>query len=139
MEIPSNLFPVQYAVIQLRQSNGGAERFVMGYQDERALRQLLDKRSIVATGFLSRDEATRESFKARMGNYRPLLNFTRRFLVSASFYQLRILKMQTLSRLKIWDGALRTMSNLVHLAGGALHKSHSRLTRDRRRLESAVQ
>ena len=48
-----------YAVIQVRQSDSGIDRCVIGYRDERTLRQLLAKCSIVATGFVSRDEATK--------------------------------------------------------------------------------
>lgn len=138
MEILSNSFPV-YAVVQLHQSDGGTERFVIGYQDERALREFLDKRSIVATGFLSRDEATKKSLMAETGNRRTLLNLICRFGVLASFYQLRMLKMRTLCRLQGRDSALRVMSDFIHLAGAALHEIRSRLPRSRRRLEPSVQ
>lgn len=138
MEILSDSFPVQYAVIQLHQSDGGIERFVIGYQGERNLRQFLDKRSIVATGFVSRDEATKESLTAGIGNRGPLLNLICRFRVSGSFYQLRMLKMRTLRRLQGRDSARRVMNNFIHLAGTALHKIQSRLPRGRRRLEPSV-
>jgi hypothetical protein len=67
MKTQSNSLVVRYAVIQVRQSDGNIERFVMGYRDKRSLRDLLDKRSIVATGFLSRDEATRMTFTSGLG------------------------------------------------------------------------
>jgi hypothetical protein len=67
MKTPSSSSVVQYAVIQVHQSDGNIDRFVMGYRDERSLRNLLEKRSIVATGFLSRDEATTRTFTAGIG------------------------------------------------------------------------
>lgn len=138
MQILSNVFPVQYAVIQFHKSEGGTERFVMEYQDERALRQLLDKRSILATGFVSRDEATKESLTAEVENRRPLFSLACAFRVSLGFC-LRLLKMRTLCRLQGRDIALGAMSNVVHLASAALHKIQSRLRNSRRRLEAAVQ
>jgi hypothetical protein len=70
----SRTSPVQYAVIQVRESDAGTERCVIGYHDERTLRQLLAERSIVATGFSSRDEATKQSFTAGIGHRSPFLN-----------------------------------------------------------------
>ena len=137
MQILSNAFPVQYAVIQFHQSDGGIERFVMEYQDERALRQLLDKRSILATGFVSRDEAMKTSLTAGIENRRPLLNLMGRFRVSRGFCLL-LLKMRTLFGLQDRGISLRVMSNLVHVSGSALYKIQSRLTHSRR-LEAAVQ
>jgi hypothetical protein len=131
MEILSNSFPVQYAVIQVHQSDGGTERFVMRYQYEQDLRQFLDKRSIVATGLVSRDEAMRMSLTAGIENRRPLLNL----MCSC----LRSLNPRTLCRLQDQGIALGIMNNIAHLAGAAVHKIQSRLTHDRQRLEPAVQ
>jgi hypothetical protein len=130
---------LQYAVIQVRESDSGIERLVIGYQDEWILRQFLAKRSIVATGFSTRDEATKKSFTAGIGNCVPLSNFTCRFRVSPSCYQVRTLTMRALSRLKGRVGALELMNNVVHIAGAALHTIQSRLTHARRGLEPAVQ
>lgn len=131
MEMLSNSFPVQYAVLQVHQSDGGTERFVMGYQYERDLRQFLDKRSIVATGLVSRDEAMRMSLMAGIEGRRPLLN-----LMGSC---LRSLNTRTLCRLQDRGIALGIMNNIAHLANAAVQKIQSRLTHDRQRLEPAVQ
>ena len=78
------------AVIQVRESDAGTERCVIGYHDERTLRQLLAERSIVATGFSSRDEATKQSFTAGIGHRSPFLNVVSRVRPSPGFCQLRI-------------------------------------------------
>ena len=132
MRTSNNSARVQYALIQLRQSNGGIERFVIGYEDERAVRQLLVKSSIVATGFFTRDEATKRSVTSGNGNRVPLSHFGCGFRVSTVFDQLLVLKMRTLSRLK-------SMNNAVHIARCVLEKLQSRFTHGRRQLEPAVQ
>lgn len=133
----SRTSPVQYAVIQVRESDAGMERCVIGYRDERALRRLLAKRSIVATGFSSRDEATKRSFTAGTGNRGPFLKVVSGVRPSPGFCQLRMLKVRTLSRLQ-GVGALK-VNNLVHIARFALYIIRTRLTHTRRRLEPAVQ
>ena len=139
MRTSNNSARVQYAVIQLRQSNGGIERFVIGYEDERAVRQLLVKSSIVATGFLTRDEATKRSVTSGSGNRVPLSHFGCGFRVSTVFDQLRVLKMRTLSRIQERVGRFNAMNNAVHIARCVLEKHQSRFTHGRRQLEPAVQ
>lgn len=129
MEMPNNSSRVRYAVIQLRESDGSVERFVIGYENERTLRQFLAKPSIVATGFLSRDEATSQSFTAGIGNRQPL----------RSCYRLWMSNMQMLSRLQRRIGALQVMNSVVHRAGATFQEIRSRLTHGRRRLEPVVQ
>ena len=67
MKMYNNSSHVQYAVIQVREGDSGVERLVISYHDERVLRQFLAKRSIVATGFATRDQATKESFAVGIG------------------------------------------------------------------------
>jgi hypothetical protein len=138
MRTSNNSARVRYAVIQLRQSNGGIERFVIGYEDERAVRQLLVKSSIVATGFLTRDEATKRSVTSGSGKRVPLSHFSCGFRVSTVFDQLRV-KMRTLSRIQGRVGGLNAMNNAVHIARCVLEKLQSRFTHGRRQLEPAVQ
>ena len=107
MEMPNNSSRVRYAVIQLRQSDGRLERFVIRYDDERTLRQFLAKPSIVATGFLSRDEATSKSFTAGIGYRQPR---------SAVAYHLWMSNVRILSRLQRRIGALKVMNSVVHIA-----------------------
>lgn len=139
MKTSNNASRVEYAVIQVRQSDGGLERFVIGYEDERAVRQLLAKSSIVATGFLTRDEATTKSLTAGSWKRGPLSHFVCGFCVLPGFDQLRMLKMRTLSRLQARVGALKIMNNAVHIARIVLDKLKSRFTHGRRRLEPAAQ
>lgn len=47
----------QYAVIEVRRTDGPAERFVLAYSEERSLRDLIAGRNIIACGFTARDEA----------------------------------------------------------------------------------
>lgn len=47
----------QYAVIEVRRTDGPAERFVLAYSDERSLRGLIAGRNIITCGFAARDEA----------------------------------------------------------------------------------
>lgn len=47
----------QYAVIEVRRTDGPAERFVLAYADERTLRDLIAGRNIIACGFVARDDA----------------------------------------------------------------------------------
>lgn len=61
MNTLTNTSSTQYALIELRQSDGGIERFVIPYQDEEVLREFLAPPCIIASGFLSADEATEES------------------------------------------------------------------------------
>lgn len=124
---------MQYAVIQVRRSDAGLERFVIGYEDERTLRQLLARPSIVATGFSSRDEATTKLFTAGIGRT-TLLEFISRLRLLCACYELRMLNMRT-SPVR----ALSVMKPVIHIAGAALHKIQSRLIPGRRRLEPAVQ
>ena len=60
MNTLTNTSCTQYAVIQVRQSDGGIERFVIPYQNEEVLREFLAPPSIVASGLLSLDEARNE-------------------------------------------------------------------------------
>jgi len=129
---------VRYAVIQVRQSDLGAEHFVIQYHDVRALRQFLAKPSIVATGFSSRDEATKESLIVGTRN-RTLLNFICGFGVLPGCDQFRMLKMPTLSPLQGLGRALKALNKIIQIAGAALHTSQSRLTCEQQRLEPAVQ
>ena len=47
----------RYAVIEAIRSEGGRERFAIAYLNERALRTVIARACIIATGFLSRQEA----------------------------------------------------------------------------------
>jgi hypothetical protein len=47
----------QYAVIQVRRTEGPSERFVIAYSNEESLRELIARPSIIACGFSSREEA----------------------------------------------------------------------------------
>jgi hypothetical protein len=53
----------QYAVIEEMRSEGQVQRFVMAYQDEQLLRELIASPRIVATGFRSRDAAIQTAFE----------------------------------------------------------------------------
>ena len=128
----------QYAVIQIRQSDGGVERFVMGYHDECTLRQFLAKSSIFATGFSSRDEATKKLFMEGIGDRMPSGKLIHA-LPGSRLLRMFILKMRTLSGLQSRVGTPKVMHNVVHLAGTALRKIQSRLAHARRPLEPVVQ
>ena len=138
MKMPTNGSRVEYAVIQARQSDGGIERFVIGYEDERAVRQLLVQSSIVELGFLTRDEATARFLRAGNANRGRLSHFVCGFCVSPGPDQLRMLKMQALSRLQTRVSPLKVMNNAVHTARVVLDKQKSRFTHGRRRLEPAA-
>jgi len=125
MKTSNNSSRVKYAVIQVGRSDGRVEHLVIGYPDERTLRQILAKRSIVATGFLTRDEATKESLTCGLP-------------VSLGGYQLRWLKMRTLSRLQSLVGAPKVAKSVVHVARGALASIQSRFRHGRRRLVPVV-
>jgi hypothetical protein len=47
----------QYAVIEARRTEGPSEFFVIAYSDERSLRDLIARPSIIACGFASHEEA----------------------------------------------------------------------------------
>ena len=56
---------VRYAVIETFRTEGGSERFVLAYHNERSLRDLIAAPCIAAFGFSSREEAaarTKPSF-----------------------------------------------------------------------------
>ena len=125
MKTSNNSSRVKYAVIQVLQSDGHVEHLVIAYPDERTLRQMLAKRSIAATGFLTRDEATKESLTCGIP-------------VSLGSYQLRWLKMRTLFRLQDRVRAPKVMNSVVHIARGALATIQSRFRHGRRRLVPAV-
>ena len=99
MKTYNNSSHVQYAVIQVRESDSGIERLVISYHDERILRQFLAKRSIVATGFSTRDEATKDSFAAGIGKRGSLWSEIFWFRELPRCHQVRMLKTQMLSRL----------------------------------------
>jgi hypothetical protein len=50
----------QYAVIEVRRTEGPSERFVIAYSNEESLRDLIAGPSIVGCGFASREEAQAE-------------------------------------------------------------------------------
>ncbi len=129
MKMPNNSSRVRYAVIQLRESDGSMERFVIGYEDERSLRQFLAKPSIVATGFLSRNEATNKSFMAGVRNRLPF----------REYFHVRTLRAGMRSRLQNRPGTLRLMNSVVQIGLATLQEIRSRLTHARRQLEPAVQ
>jgi len=116
---------VQYAIIKVRESDGRVERLVIGYPDERTLRQLLAKPSIVATGFFTRDEATKES-----------LTHGARILPGCS--RLHRLTMRRLIRFRCRVGAPQVIKSVVHTARTVLDKIQSRFKHGRRRLQVAV-
>jgi hypothetical protein len=47
----------QYAMIEVRRTEGPSERLVIAYPDEESLRKLIAGPSIIACGFASREEA----------------------------------------------------------------------------------
>ena len=49
----------QYAVIEARRTDGLPERFVIGYSDEKALRDLIAGPNIIGCGFATRKQAQR--------------------------------------------------------------------------------
>lgn len=49
---------VRYAVIEAFRAEGGPERFVLAYRNERSLRDLIAAPCIAAFGFSSREDAT---------------------------------------------------------------------------------
>lgn len=57
METHIDAAHTQYAAIQIVHSDTTTERFVLAYECERALRELLAEPSIIATGLASREEA----------------------------------------------------------------------------------
>jgi|SRR5271165_5487507 len=129
MEMPNNASPVRYAVIQLRESDGSVERFVIGYHDEGTLRGFLARPSIVATGFLSRDEATKKSSATEIENSLPVRIWQR----------FGLLNMRALFRLQGRMRATRVMNSAVQAAETVLQEIRSRLIHARRRLAPAVQ
>src|SRR5215475_8692827 len=48
---------MQYAVIEALRTETAPERFVIAYREEESLRDLIAARSIIAVGFVSREEA----------------------------------------------------------------------------------
>jgi hypothetical protein len=48
---------MRYAVIQIRTASSCPEQLVLAYQDEKSLRELIARPSIVGLGFSSREEA----------------------------------------------------------------------------------
>jgi hypothetical protein len=57
MPPPATSTMPRYAVIEAIRSEGGRERFAIGYLSERALHTVIATACIIAIGFLSRDEA----------------------------------------------------------------------------------
>lgn len=110
MKTLTNSWHVQYAVIQIRQTDGGIERFVLSYHDEQVLREFLAKPCIAASGFSSPDEATASSCRVKRWNRARLLRVVRGFL----------------------------MNSVAHVAGVTRCKIQSRLMQALRRLEPAV-
>ena len=49
---------VRYAVVEALRAEGGSERFVLAYRNERSLRDLIAAPCIAAFGFSSREDAT---------------------------------------------------------------------------------
>jgi hypothetical protein len=138
MKTYNNSLHVQYAVIQVRESDSGIERLVISYHDERVLRQFLAKRSIVATGFSTREEATRKLFTVGMGNRVSPWSVISGFCELRGCHQVRMLKTRMLSRFQNRLGAAQALRNVVHIGRLALDKMTSRFTHGRR-LEPAVQ
>lgn len=139
MKMYNNSSHVQYAVIQVREGDSGVERLVISYHDERVLRQFLAKRSIVATGFATRDQATKESFAVGIGKRGSLWSEIVWFRELPRCHQVRMLKTQMLSRFQNRLGAAQALRNVVHFGRLALDKMTSRFTHGRRKLEPAVQ
>ena len=75
---------VRYAVIAGLRTETGPERFVIAYPNEKSLRDLIAKRSIIAIGFSSREEAA----VARNCSLTP---------AAASYEQLR-------KKIAVWSG-----------------------------------
>lgn len=139
MKTHNNSSHVQYAVIQVRERDSGIECLVISYHDERILRQFLAKRSIVATGFSTRDEATKDSFSAGIGKRVSIWSVICGFRELRGCHQVRMLKTQILSRLPNRVGAAQTLRNVVQIGRLVLDKITSRFTPGRRGLEPAVQ
>ncbi len=135
----NNSSRVQYAIIRVRESDGRVERLMIGYPDERTLRQLLTKRSIVATGFSTRDEATKKSLTVGSGNRVSVLSVICEFRELPGCRQVRMLKTRMLSRLQNSVGAPKALRSVVHIGRVALDKIVFRFTHGRRGLEPAVQ
>lgn len=138
MKTYHNLSRVQYALIQVRESDRGIERLVISYHDERILRQFLAKRSIVATGFSTRDEATKGSFSAGGGKRMSMWSVICGFGQLRACQQVRMLKTRLLCRLWHRFAAADTLRNVIHFVRLALDKVTSRFTHGRRGLEPAV-
>jgi hypothetical protein len=139
MKTYNNSSHVLYAVIQVRESDSGIERLVISYHDERILRQFLAKRSIVATGFSTRDEATLESCLVGIYNSLSTWSFIQGFRELRVCHQVRRLKTRMLSRLQNRFGAAQALRNVAHIGCRALDKMTLRFTRGRRGLKPAVQ
>lgn len=139
MKTYNHLSRVQYALIQVRESDRGIERLVISYHDERILRQFLAKRSIVATGFSTRDEATKGSFSVGGGKRVSMWSVICALRQLRACHRIRMLKTRLLSRLSHRFGAPDTLRSVVHIGRLALDKVTSRFTHGRRGLEPAVQ
>ena len=139
MKTYNNPSRVQYALIQVRENDRGIERLVISYHDERILRQFLAKRSIVASGFSTRDEATKGSFSAGGGTRVSMWSVICAFRQLWACHQFRMLKTRLLSRWWHRFTAADTLRNVVHIGRLALDKVTSRFTHGRRGLEPAVQ
>src|SRR5579863_10457411 len=122
MKTYNNSSHVQYAVIQVRESDSGIERLVISYHDERILRQFVAKRSIVATGFSTRDEATQESFSVGIEKRVSTWSFIHGFRELRVCHQVRMLKTRMLSRFQNRLGAAQALRNVVHIGRLALDK-----------------
>ncbi len=59
MKILSSVSRVRYAIIEALRLDIGPERFVIAYRHENLLRQLIAAPCIIATGFSSRNAATK--------------------------------------------------------------------------------
>ena len=139
MKTYNHLSRVQYALIQVRESDSGIERLVISYHDERILRQFLAKRSIVATGFSTRDEATKGSFSVGGGKRVSMWSVICALRQLRACHRIRMLKTRLLSRLSHRFGAPDTLRSVVHIGRLALDKVTSRFRHGRRGLEPAVQ
>jgi hypothetical protein len=66
---------VQYAVVEARYDRANAERFVIAYQKEKSLRELIAAPRIIASGFSSENEAAEmlHFFSKHQGRFRRWL------------------------------------------------------------------
>jgi len=87
---------IQYAIVRASSTHDSPELLVLAYADEKSLRSLIAKPSIIALGFASRSAAdAAESFHQRVASQRmhamsAVRNANQRFSIALHFWRSRL-------------------------------------------------